>query len=234
MASQTPVGQLRQRRHRIANIQLQPSIAKYDISLKILVDEQEPRRLPAIQRAMWTWILAWNFEVKRIGTLHYTIATITNQAAISLELDTKQFTAVLSFPTSEEALHAPTTALAGAQAMEKKTRLLERLGSTRDAFKTILDFGGAVAEIHPAARMVFKTLERQEQCDANVEKLVVGLASMLPLVELVKTAASLPQLRNTVETMMNLVEDASRFIVEYKSDAGPGKYLHMPRETQTD
>ena len=42
---------------------------------------------------------------------------------------------------------APATALTEAQAKEKKTRLLERLGPTRDALKTILDFGEAVSEV---------------------------------------------------------------------------------------
>jgi hypothetical protein len=74
-------------------------------------------------------------------------------------------------------------------------------------------------------------LERQEECDASVEKLVVGLASMLPLVQRVETAARMPQLRNTVEAMMNLIEDASRFVIEYKSDGGAGEYLRTGFET---
>ena len=69
-------------------------------------------------------------------------------------------------------------------------------------------------------------LEKQEECDAGVEKLVVGLASMLPLVQRVETAARMPQLRDTVEAMMNLIEDASRFVVGYKSDGGAGEYLY--------
>lgn len=69
-------------------------------------------------------------------------------------------------------------------------------------------------------------LEKQEQCDACVEKLVVGLADMLPLVKRVEKALRLPDLQDTVESMMYLVEDASRFVVGYKSDGGPGGYPH--------
>lgn len=73
---------------------------------------------------------------------------------------------------------------------------------------------------------MLQVLEKQEQCDAKVEELVVGLAGMLPMVERVKAAAQLPQLQDTVVKMLNLVEDASRFIIEYKSDDGPGRHFH--------
>lgn len=45
---------------------------------------------------------------------------------------------------------------------------------------------------------------------------------MLPFVDQVDKAANSYQLQRTVESMMNLIEDASRFVVEYKSDGGPG------------
>ena len=77
-------------------------------------------------------------------------------------------------------------------------------------------------------------LEKQEQCDASVEELVVGLAGMLPIAERVKKAAELPQLQDTVTKMMNLIEDASRFVVEYKSDGGPGRHPCASHETNTD
>ena len=51
---------------------------------------------------------------------------------------------------------------------------------------------------------------------------------MLPIVERVKKAAELPQLQDTVTKMMNLIEDASRFVVDYKQK-GPGRYLRTSR-----
>ncbi|KAF8596231.1 hypothetical protein BDV93DRAFT_68204 [Ceratobasidium sp. AG-I] len=251
MASQTPGGQSKKLRHRITNIKLQPSTSDYDISLKVLVDGQEVHRLPAIRRGTslsWERTLPCDVDpssrvelrvyekhlwrVKRVGTLEYVVSTVASQLEAILEFDTRKFTAALSFPTPEEAQQAPATAFAEAQAMKDKIRPLARLGATRDAFKTVLDFGGAVAELHPAAKIAFgvctiawQTLEKQEQCDSSVEELIIGLSNMLPLVDRVKTAASLPPLQNTVEAMLNLIEDASRFVIGYRSDGGPVQSL---------
>ncbi|KAF8600845.1 hypothetical protein BDV93DRAFT_510519 [Ceratobasidium sp. AG-I] len=190
MASHTPGGQLEKSRHRITNIKLEPSPSHYDISLKILVDGKEVRRLASIKRGAslsWDGVLSCDVDpisrveirvyenhflgVKRVGTLEYAVSTIAGQSGTSLEFDTKQLTAVLSFPTPEAAEQAPAIALAEAQTKEKRTRLLERLGPTRAALKTILDFGAAVAELHPAAKVAFgvckvawDTLEKQEHC----------------------------------------------------------------------
>ena len=79
-----------------------------------------------------------------------------------------------------------------------------------------------------------QTLEKQEQCDESVEKLVVELASMLPMIERVKKAATLPQLHDTVETLMHLIEDASWFVIKYRTEGGPSEYLCPSCETLTD
>ncbi|KAF8593982.1 hypothetical protein BDV93DRAFT_189397 [Ceratobasidium sp. AG-I] len=103
MASQTPGGQSKKLRHRITIIKLQPSTSSYDISLKILVDGQEPRRLPAILRGSslsWESALSRDVEsnsrveirvyekhrlgLKRVGTLEYTVSTVVNQVEASL------------------------------------------------------------------------------------------------------------------------------------------------------
>ena len=74
-----------------------------------------------------------------------------------------------------------------------------------------------------------QTLEKQEQCDASVEKLVMGLAGMLPHVDQVNELAKASELQKTVANMMILIEDASRFVVEYKSDGEPGECLSLAR-----
>ena len=63
---------------------------------------------------------------------------------------------------------------------------------------------------------------------------MVDLAGMLPMVERVKVAATLPLLQSTVTKMMSLIEDASRFVIEYRTDGGPGGILLTPREGLTD
>ncbi|KAG9122133.1 hypothetical protein FRC07_001623 [Ceratobasidium sp. 392] len=116
-------------------------------------------------------------------------------------------------------------ALLKAQEMKRHQRLLEKLGPARSAIKTILDFGSAVAELNPAAKATFavctkawEKLEAEEKCDASIETLVEGLSAILPFVEIVKKAAKLPHLQTTIVSLLNLIEDASRFIAEYKLD----------------
>jgi hypothetical protein len=65
-------------------------------------------------------------------------------------------------------------------------------------------------------------LEEQERCDETIERLVEGLSSILPFVEIVKKVATLSHLQKTIVALLNLIEDASRFITEYKLDGGAG------------
>jgi hypothetical protein len=69
---------------------------------------------------------------------------------------------------------------------------------------------------------VNQKLEAQEKCDENVESLTLGLSRMLPYLELVKKLAMLEQLQKTMAEMLHLIEDASGFIIEYKSDGAAG------------
>ncbi|KAF8593310.1 hypothetical protein BDV93DRAFT_516667 [Ceratobasidium sp. AG-I] len=228
MASHPPGGHQDTFRHRITNLKLDPSTSDYDITIKILVDGREAHRLPPIKpgtQLSWDRMIPCDvrsgslveirvyekhiFSLKRVGTLEYDVSTVADQPEASFDFDSKKFKVVLSFPSSDvissQVKHAPSTALAEAQAKERQTRLLERLGPTRDALKAILDFGQAVSELHPAAKIAFgickiawDTLEKQEQCDTSVEKLVIGLAGMLPFVDQVDKAAKLSPLRKTV------------------------------------
>ncbi|KAF8599863.1 hypothetical protein BDV93DRAFT_546672 [Ceratobasidium sp. AG-I] len=180
MASHPPGGQQDTFRHRITNVKLDPPTSDYDISLKILVDGHEMHRLPPIKRGTplsWDKMIPCDvhsssllelrvyekhfFNLKRVGSIEYAVSTVVDQLEASFELSTKQFTVTLSFSspdaTSPQAKQAPLAALAEAQEKEKKTRLLERLGPTRDALKAILDFGQAVSDLHPAAKIAFET-----------------------------------------------------------------------------
>ncbi|KAF8601711.1 hypothetical protein BDV93DRAFT_509956 [Ceratobasidium sp. AG-I] len=170
------------------DIKLEPSTSNYDISLKILVDEQEPVRLATIQRGLplsWEMALSWfdlflcqgdvgpssRVEIrvfekhfmsnKRVGTLGYTVSTAADKSETQIDFDTRRFTATLSFPTPEAVDQAAAAALTKAQEKEKKTRILERLGPTREALKAILDFGQALSELHPAAKAAFSVYTRK-------------------------------------------------------------------------
>ncbi|KAF8597322.1 hypothetical protein BDV93DRAFT_527490, partial [Ceratobasidium sp. AG-I] len=246
MASRPLEGQQDKFRHRIANIKLEPSTSNNEVTLKVLVDNQEAHRLPPIKPGgllSWDWVVPCGvnpssvvelrvyekhfLQVKRVGTVKYAVLTVAGLLEASFEFDPNQIKVTLLFLTPEAAKEALATTLAQVQEQEKTKRPLERLGPTRDAFKAILNFGQAVSELHPAAKIAFgvcniawDTFEKQEQCDANVERLVVGLAGMLPFVNQVEEAAKLSQLQKTVATMMSLIEDALVFVVQYRSDGG--------------
>ncbi|KAG9095228.1 hypothetical protein FRC06_010007, partial [Ceratobasidium sp. 370] len=109
-------------------------------------------------------------------------------------------------------------ALAEAEAAERHTRVLGGLGSTRNTIKTILALMPVTEVAFAACAKAWEKLEMQKQCDANVERLMQGLSSIFPLIELVDKAARMPHLQSTIEALLNLIKDASRFIVGYNMD----------------
>ncbi|KAG8680306.1 hypothetical protein FRC08_016397 [Ceratobasidium sp. 394] len=64
----------------------------------------------------------------------------------------------------------------------------------------------------------WQTLKKQDQCDALVAKLVAEMGDVLPHVAAVEDHAKLANLQDTLKDPLLLVEDASRFVIEYKSD----------------
>ncbi|KAG8729755.1 hypothetical protein FRC10_003476, partial [Ceratobasidium sp. 414] len=129
----------------------------------------------------------------------------------------------------DEDAAAAALAQAQVQAGNRQRRVIQKLGPARNAIKTILDCS-AVAELLPTAKAVldisnnaWQKLEAQDECDESVETLVAGLSSILPLVAMVEKAAKLPHLQSSVESLLHLIEDASRFIIEYYSEGEIGQ-----------
>ncbi|KAG9084402.1 hypothetical protein FRC06_004097, partial [Ceratobasidium sp. 370] len=238
-------------RHRIEEIILDSTASKYPISLKVLVDDVEVFLLPPIapsQPLCWTSIPVRDvskesvisirvYEIHslrrktRVATMRYKILEVEGQREAKIGSDNPAYSAKIVFPDPQPGADAAATALAQAQAQaqaraaNRQRRVLQKLGPARDAIKTILAFGSAVAELHPTAKAVlaicntaWEKLEAQEQCDENVETLVAGLSSILPLVAMVEKAAKLPHLQSTVQNLLHLIEDASRFILEYHTE----------------
>ncbi|KAG8765956.1 hypothetical protein FRC12_007180 [Ceratobasidium sp. 428] len=119
---------------------------------------------------------------------------------------------------------------ASVQAKERQTRLLEKLGRARGAVKSVIDFGSAVAELHPIAKVVlgvvnkaWEKLEAQEQCDESVDRLIEGLISILSPVSTVEKVATSHGLKQTVKSILELIKDASQFVIEYHAEAGVGQ-----------
>lgn len=49
------------------------------------------------------------------------------------------------------------------------------------------------------------------------------MGSILPVIDIVNERAKLEKLKETIENILRLVEDASRFVIEYKADGAAGK-----------
>ncbi|KAG8741723.1 hypothetical protein FRC10_002550 [Ceratobasidium sp. 414] len=103
--------------------------------------------------------------------------------------------------------------------------LLESMGRTRNAVEIILKIGQQLAEPNPIAKasvglctQAWETLKKQDQCDALVAKLVTEMGDVLPHVAAIEDHAKLAKLQDTIKEMLLLVEDASRFIIGYKSN----------------
>ncbi|KAF8603096.1 hypothetical protein BDV93DRAFT_508842 [Ceratobasidium sp. AG-I] len=153
MASHPPGVHTEKFRHRITEIKLEPSTSNYNINLKILVDGQEAHRLQPIRRGA---PLLWNRMIP---------CDVHSGSIVELRIYERHFLAakrvgIVSYDVSEvwgqpEDIKARANAIAEAQALEKQTKLLKRLGPTRDALKKILDFSGALSELHPGAKAAF-------------------------------------------------------------------------------
>ncbi|KAG8791593.1 hypothetical protein FRC12_008706 [Ceratobasidium sp. 428] len=132
-------------------------------------------------------------------------------------------------PTADSSVHPDAArsklqdaaqALEDAKDKKRPKRLLEKLGPVRNIMDILLKVGGAIAELDPRAKGAFslftkawETLAAQEKCDATVETLVDGLANILPSVEAVKHAARLPQLREVIGALLDLVAHASQLMI---------------------
>ncbi|KAG9124918.1 hypothetical protein FRC07_009729 [Ceratobasidium sp. 392] len=245
MTSQLSGSQLQDKaKHIIEAIRLEPTTSKYAIDLKILVDGKELLRLPEIkpgQQLRWNDVIECyilpssrinvriyeihTFKRLRIGTIEYAVSNVASRSEALLESDSGKYIATIMFLQSGLRMESVARFLAQAEGSERHKRMISDLGSARDAIKAILTIGGLVAEFMPVTEAAFaicnkawRKLEEQEQCDANVERLMHGLVDIVPFVELVEKAVQLPQLRSTTEALISFINDASRFIVEYNGD----------------
>lgn len=68
-----------------------------------------------------------------------------------------------------------------------------------------------------------QTLQQQNECDELVVELVVGMGNVLPFVDAMKDKAITLELKGKIIDMLHLIEDASHFVIEYKSNGAAGK-----------
>ncbi|KAG9091492.1 hypothetical protein FS749_016512 [Ceratobasidium sp. UAMH 11750] len=231
-------------RHRIAEIKLEPVTHTYPIILKILVDDVVALRLPRVERnhpLHWKNIPPCNaistsrlvlrvyeqraFTKPCVGSVAYTVSDVADRLDTSLACDSRRFVVTFIFPTPKPHEEVAAEALSNVQGMQQRKTLLEKLGQTRAAIEKIQRLGSTVVQLLPATEAAlaicgkaWEKLEAQQECDRSIETLVEGLSDIFPYAEAVKKAAKLPQLQKNILALLSLIEDASRFIVDYKMD----------------
>ncbi|KAG8719047.1 hypothetical protein FRC08_003792 [Ceratobasidium sp. 394] len=243
MASKRPLKDSKTSRRRLQEIELTPAISACPVEIKIVVDGKELYRLPRIERKN---ILHWkdlvlpcdlrddsNLTVQiteirtlrnRVGFAVYRMSQAANSDDLSTECYNRIYTSKVVFQSQDAAGRAYTEALAKAQQMESRG-VLKTSGPVGTAFKTLLDLGSALSELDPTggSKVAFtlctkawEHMEKQEKQAAELDDLVQSLARMAPTIESVQRIAD-ANLGDTTTAILNLIEDASLFILNYKS-----------------
>ncbi|KAG8711267.1 hypothetical protein FRC08_016095 [Ceratobasidium sp. 394] len=178
----------------------------------------------------------------RVGRAEYQMSQVVGQDTVSMsknavasflssahlqvaECNNGIFDTHLEFLTKEATQRAYSEAFARAQQMERQPGLLEKVGRVGDAFKVLLSLGSTMSELDPTggAKVAFSLctkaweyLETQEKQHAKLCELVENIAGMIPSVESIRGLAD-ANLAQTVMEMLNLIEDVSLFVLNFKS-----------------
>ncbi|KAG8723864.1 hypothetical protein FRC09_001443 [Ceratobasidium sp. 395] len=109
--------------------------------------------------------------------------------------------------------------------VEMSPSLLASMGQAKDRVDAMIKIGQSLAELNPIAKavvgvftQVWETLKKQDQCETLVAEIVTQMGDMLPYLADVKDHARVASLKGTIERLLHLVEDASRFILQYMSE----------------
>ncbi|QRV96748.1 hypothetical protein RhiJN_24766 [Ceratobasidium sp. AG-Ba] len=231
-------------RHRIRAIELEPPTSKCPVSLKLLVDGVVWYHTPELVRgSLLQWehippcdVEPWSrvgiriyehyaiFARRCIGSVEYEISAVDISPKALQMRNAHGLLVTVKFYPPEPSKDIAARALSDTGTIQRQLRLLEKLGPARNIIANVLELGSVVAELDPRAKAVFtvfskawEKLEAQEKCDASVETLVNGLFNILSTLDTVHSISRLHELRNIIEEMWKLIEDASWFIIEYRS-----------------
>ncbi|KAG9089697.1 hypothetical protein FS749_001135, partial [Ceratobasidium sp. UAMH 11750] len=174
---------------------------------------------------------------ERVGAINFRVREMVGAASnitARNAFGTQPFSVSLSLEPANSSRNAAKNAQNAANTIiNMSPSVLESMGRTRDAVETILKVGKHLAELSPIAKAVvgvcsqaWETLKEQDQCDTLVTKLVLEMGDVLEHVAAVEHHAKIPKLQATVKELLLLVEDASRFVVEYKSDGAAVRALN--------
>ncbi|QRV92793.1 WD40 repeat protein [Ceratobasidium sp. AG-Ba] len=224
---------------------------EYSVNLKLLLNNKELSNLksiPASQALRWEDVLPidasledifeirmyelhwwWMNKRKRVGAVQLCVNDLKNaNPGITLREDASDPQWEISVTLVEG-----TNAKEIAQKMHDKavstlvdsSSVVECMGKARDAVESIMKVGGALAELHPIANIVFgvcntawETLKKQDECDSLVAELAAAMGDVIPYITEVENHAKIQKFKDTIKELLLLVEDASRFITHYNSD----------------
>ncbi|CAE6405829.1 unnamed protein product [Rhizoctonia solani] len=234
---------LKPNRHRIAGIELEPFTHGRQVNVRILVDGLMVVELPWIREGdplEWHLPIVYNafigskvvLELQEKHTLTrnqcfrarpYSISERSDPDNTRVEFEGVPWVATLNFftPSTAGSLYNQGLEKLGNIKPPQSRNVLDRLGKARPVFKSMLQFGEIVSELHPSAKIVFavcmsawEKLEEQEGCDDTVQELIEGLTDISELVPDIKNRTRLSVLKKTVEDILVLVEDVAIFVVE--------------------
>ncbi|KAG8694795.1 hypothetical protein FRC08_008255 [Ceratobasidium sp. 394] len=166
---------------------------------------------------------------ERVGAVSFKVREMVNgESSVTARDDSANspFSVALTLVPTDDGRGAAQNAQSAANvSVVMSPSLLESMGRARDAVEMILKIGEQLADLNPIIKVsvalctqAWETLKEQDRCDALIAKLVTEMGDVLPHVAAVKDYANLSNLQGTLKELLLLVEDASRFVVEYKSD----------------
>ncbi|CAE6440169.1 unnamed protein product [Rhizoctonia solani] len=226
-----------------AEIRLQPPISERAIKAKLLVDGAFIKEFPTVEKAQ---LLKWssltivdanqNSRVElEVYERHYRkhsrynsesclVSEIEGTLARVLKIQDTQYRAELKIfdqVQAEELFNKSRDKLAE---MGQADNVNENLKKSQRMFKSMFEFGSAVAELNPIAKMVFavctrawERVEEQQNASEELDDLAGRLVGMAPLVDEVKKHARLEPLRQNIEEFLRMIEDVSTFVLERKT-----------------
>ncbi|KAG9121971.1 hypothetical protein FRC07_001833, partial [Ceratobasidium sp. 392] len=254
MEDEQTAGAKRRIRHHIHEITLEPDKSAYKIIIELLVDGNRSHKLPSIQQGQplrWTDLRlpcdlsesssigvqvteVHPFSPKdRVGKATYRSSEVIGPGFGSAGCDNGMFEVHVKMLDEETAKQAYLEALQKVQRLEKQSGVLEKAGRVGDAFKVFLNLGSLMADLDPTggAKIVFSVctaawehLERQEKQDEDLNMLVKQMRRTVPSVNSVQAIAD-DNLKETVMNMLNLIEDVSLFILNFRTGGPIGRAL---------
>ncbi|KAG8725396.1 hypothetical protein FRC09_000037 [Ceratobasidium sp. 395] len=109
--------------------------------------------------------------------------------------------------------------------VDMSPKILDSMRQTQGAVNTILNVSQNIPEVESVVEVCKKAREIMNErvyCDALVTRLVIEVGDVLQHVGAIENHAKIAKLRDTIKELLRLVEDASRFVIEYKSDGAAG------------